>query len=35
MVGGARQRLQFFGQDTGFSKTIELCSNLGMGFCIN
>ena len=35
MEVGAGQSFQFFRQKPGFSKTIELCLNFYMGFCIN
>ena len=33
-VLGARQTFQIFRQNTSFSKTIELCLNFWIGFCI-
>ena len=34
MVVGARQSFQFFRQKNGFLEIIEICLNLGVGFCI-
>ena len=35
MVVGTRQNFQFFRQkETGFLEIIDLCLNLGIGFCI-
>ena len=34
MVVGARQSIQFLGQKTWFVEIIEVCINLGIGFCI-
>ena len=34
MIVGARQGFQFFRQKPGFSEIIQLCLNVGIGFCI-